>query len=122
MQQDWKGINRYATVGIEFALSLLVGLFGGRWLQGKLGTGDWLTFVGFGFGIAAGYRAIYRAVQAANREAEREEAAEQAERQRYHDESSRALTDRSRFAGTARNPGPNEPTDDGGERDPKRLN
>ena len=122
MQQDWKSIHRYATVGLEFALSLLVGLFGGRWLQGKLGTGDWLTFVGFGFGIAAGYRAIYRAVQAANREAEREEAAEQAERQRYHDESSRALTDRSRSAGTPRTPGANEPTDDGGERDPKRLN
>ena len=113
MQQDWKGINRYATVGIEFALSLLVGLFGGRWLQGKLGTGNWLTFVGFGFGIAAGYRAIYRAVQAANREAEREEAAEQAERQRYHDESSRAFTDRS--SGDERAP-------DGSPRDPKRLN
>ena len=121
MQQDWKGINRYATVGLEFALSLLVGLFGGRWLQGKLGTGDWLTFVGFGFGIAAGYRAIYRAVQAANREAEREEAAEQAERQRYHDESSRALSERSRSAGAHDAPGADEPPDSG-ERDPKRLN
>jgi F0F1-type ATP synthase assembly protein I len=113
MQQDWKGINRYATVGLEFALSLLVGLFGGRWLQGKLGTGNWLTFVGFGFGIAAGYRAIYRAVQAANRDAEREEAAEQAERQRYHDESSRALPDGSRA---------DQPPSEGGGRDPKHLN
>ncbi|MEO8182656.1 MAG: AtpZ/AtpI family protein [Deltaproteobacteria bacterium] len=95
MQQDWKGINRYATVGLEFGLSLLVGLFAGRWLQEKLGTGNWLTFVGFGFGIAAGYRAIYRAAKAANRDAEREEAEERAERQRYHDEPSRASSDRS---------------------------
>jgi ATP synthase protein I len=95
MQQGWKGINRYATVGLEFGLSLLVGLFGGRWLQAKLGTGNWLTFLGFGFGIAAGYRAIYRAAQAANRDAEREEAEERAERQRYHDESSRASPDRT---------------------------
>lgn len=93
MQQDWKGINRYTTVGLEFGLSLLVGLFGGRWLQAKLGTGNWLTFVGFGFGVAAGYRAIYRAAKAANRDAEREEAAERAERQRYNDEPSRASSD-----------------------------
>lgn len=76
----------YATVGLEFGLSLLVGLFGGRWLDGKLGTAHWLTFIGFGFGIAAGYRAIYRAAQAANRDAKREMDEEQAQRQRYHDD------------------------------------
>ena len=86
MQQDWKGMSRYTTLGLEVGLSLLVGLFAGHWLQVKLGTGNWLTFLGFGFGIAAATRAIYRAAQAANREAEREEAAERAERQRYHDE------------------------------------
>ena len=104
MQQDWKGMSRYATVGLEFGLSLLVGLFAGRWLQAKLGTGNWLTFLGFGFGIAAGYRAIYRAAQAANRDAEREEAAERAERQRYHDEPPRA------------------PSEDGGPDSKHRLN
>ena len=76
----------YATVGLEFGLSLLVGLFGGRWLDGKLGTGHWLTFIGFGFGVAAGYRAIYRAAQAVNRDAKREIDEEQARRQRYHDD------------------------------------
>jgi ATP synthase protein I len=106
MQQDWKGLSRYATVGLEFGLSLLVGLFAGRWLQTKLGTGNWLTFLGFGFGIAAGYRAIYRAAQAANREAEREEAAERAERRRYHDEPSRAPVDHT--------PGNHTPGSDGG--------
>lgn len=86
MQQYWKGINRYTTVGLEFGLSLLVGLFGGRWLDKQLGTAHWLTFIGFGFGIAAGYRAIYRAALAANRDAEKEEAEELAQRQRYHDD------------------------------------
>ena len=85
MQQNWKGIASYATVGIEFGLSLLVGLFGGRWLDQKLGTAHWLTFVGFGFGIAAGYRAIYRAAKAANRDAAAEEAKERDERRDYHD-------------------------------------
>jgi hypothetical protein len=90
IQQDWKAMASYATVGLEFALSLLVGLFGGRWLDGKLGT-HWLALAGAGFGIAAGGRAIYRAVQAANREAEREEAEERARRQRYHDERPSAV-------------------------------
>lgn len=85
MQQNWKGIASYATVGLEFGLSLLLGLFAGRWLDQKLGTGPWLAILGFGFGIAAGYRAIYRAAKAANREAEAEEERERAERQKYHD-------------------------------------
>ena len=76
----------YATVGLEFGLSLLVGLFAGRWLDHKLGTEHWLTLIGGGFGIAAGYRAIYRAAKAANREADREDAEERARRQRYHDD------------------------------------
>ena len=75
----------YATVGLEFGLSLLLGLFVGRWLDHKLGTANWLTLVGSGFGIAAGYRAIYRAARTANREAAREDAEERAKRQRYHD-------------------------------------
>jgi ATP synthase protein I len=86
VQQNWKGMTSYATVGLEFGLSLLVGLFGGRWLDGKLGTAHWFTFIGFGFGVAAGYRAIYRAAQAANRDAERESHEERARRERYHDD------------------------------------
>lgn len=86
MQQNWKGMASYATVGLEFGLSLLVGLFGGRWLDGKLGTAPWLAVIGFGFGAAAGFRAIYRAAQAANRDAEREDSEERARRERYHDD------------------------------------
>ena len=78
-------MTSYATVGLEFGLSLLVGLFGGYLLDKKFGTAHWLTFIGFGFGAAAGYRAIYRAAQAANRDAERQDAKERAERDRYHD-------------------------------------
>lgn len=86
MQQNWKGLAGFATLGIEFALSVLVGLFGGRWLDGKLGTAPWLAIVGFGFGVAAGVRAIYRAARAANEEAEREGNEERERRQRYHDD------------------------------------
>lgn len=84
VQQYWKSMAGPATIGLEFCLSVLVGLFGGRWLDSRLGTSHWLTFIGLGFGIAAGYRAIYRATVAANRAAEREAEKERSERDRYH--------------------------------------
>jgi ATP synthase protein I len=86
VQQNWKGLAGFATLGLEFALSVLVGLFGGRWLDARLGTAPWLAIVGFGFGVAAGARAIYRAARAANLAAEREGNEERERRQRYHDD------------------------------------
>lgn len=86
MRQNWKGIGSYWTVGLEFALSVLFGLFGGRWLDSKLHTGGWLTFIGVAFGIAAGYRTLWRALQRANRQAEREENEQRKKRSEFHDE------------------------------------
>lgn len=85
MQQHWKGVGSYGTIGLEFVLSVLFGLFVGRWLDHKLGAHGWLTLVGLGFGVAAGYRTIWAAVQRANREAERQEQEEREARKRFHD-------------------------------------
>ncbi|NRA33519.1 MAG: AtpZ/AtpI family protein [Polyangiaceae bacterium] len=86
MQQEWKAYGSYGTLGLEFSLSVLFGLFGGQWINEKVGANGWITLVGFGFGIVAGSRAIWRAVQRANREAERFEAEEQEAQNRYHDD------------------------------------
>lgn len=85
MQQHWKGVGRFGTVGLELALSILLGMFVGRWLDRKFDTGQWLTFVGFGFGLAAGVRAVLRALKEANRQAEREEEEEHRKRREFHD-------------------------------------
>lgn len=82
MKQDWKGFGRYGTVGLEFALSVLLGLLAGRWLDGKLGTGGWLTFIGAAYGVAAGVRALYRAAQRATRDAEELDRREREERRK----------------------------------------
>lgn len=84
MQQDWKAIGTYGTLGLEIALSVAVGLFGGQWLDKKFHTHSVLTWVGFAYGLAAAGRAIYRAVRQANREAEAAERREQASRDQYH--------------------------------------
>lgn len=83
---SWKGIGKYSTVGLDLALSILVGLFAGRWLDRKLGTGHWLAMVGLGFGIAAGARFVWRALQSANREAEEQEREERRARNEFHED------------------------------------
>jgi F0F1-type ATP synthase assembly protein I len=58
-----------ASVGIEFAVSTVIGLLGGRWLDGKLGTEPWLMIVGLLLGIVAGFRSLIRAARRANQAA-----------------------------------------------------
>jgi F0F1-type ATP synthase assembly protein I len=73
MKQDWKGLGSYGTVGLEVVLSMLFGLFIGRWLDAKLGTEPVLTVLWFFFGIAAGGRSIWRTWKSMQAEAAREE-------------------------------------------------
>jgi F0F1-type ATP synthase assembly protein I len=87
VQQDWKTLTRQGTVGLEFALSVLLPLLLGRWLDQKLGTGYWLTLVLTGFGLAAGIRAILRTLREANRQAEQLEQEERAARKKFDDDT-----------------------------------
>lgn len=86
MQPYWKGFGSYGSVGLELALSVLVGLFGGRWLDSKLGTAPWLTWIGLGFGIVAGYRSIWRALKQANREAKKADERDREARKKFTDD------------------------------------
>lgn len=86
MKQDWKGVGRYGTVGLELVLSVVLGLVVGRWLDQRFGTGGWLTLLGVAYGVAAGVRALYRAAQEATREAEELDRREREERKKYRDD------------------------------------
>jgi ATP synthase protein I len=63
MRDEYKAVGSWSTVGLEIVLSLLVGFFGGRWLDGKLGTEPWISLVGLGFGCAAAERSLLRTVR-----------------------------------------------------------
>jgi F0F1-type ATP synthase assembly protein I len=64
----WKGIGSYGTIGLEMVLSVMFGMFGGRWLDGKFDTAPYLMLIGFGFGVATAVRALVRALGEMRRE------------------------------------------------------
>jgi F0F1-type ATP synthase assembly protein I len=71
-------ITQFAGVGLQFALSILVFLYAGQWLDRKLGTAPWLLLVGVFVGGAASFYSMYRKLMAAQA---RDEAARKARRE-----------------------------------------
>lgn len=63
-------------VGLQFAASILLFLFAGRWLDEKLGTEPWLLLAGVLVGAVAGFYSLYRQLVVAPRDRRRHEEGE----------------------------------------------
>lgn len=63
-------LGQLSTVGMSFVLALVLGFGGGLWLDGRLGTKPWLSFLGFFIGLAAGVLNVYRVMRMAERDAD----------------------------------------------------
>jgi ATP synthase protein I len=59
-------IGQLSTIGFSFVFAIAIGFGGGLWLDGKLGTKPWLTFLGFFVGVAAGVLNVYRIMKLAD--------------------------------------------------------
>lgn len=64
----FRELGRYSALGLEMALSVVIGLAIGYYLDKWLGTSPWLTILWIGFGFAAGVRSLYRAAVRAGRD------------------------------------------------------
>lgn len=53
-----------AAVGIQFTATILAFLFGGRWLDDRLGTSPWLLLLGLFLGFVLGTLWIYHRLAA----------------------------------------------------------
>jgi ATP synthase protein I len=73
MKDQYKAVGSWGTLGLEIALSIMFGLFGGQWLDGKLGTAPWLAVLGFFFGCGAAVKALIRTTKEMQAIAKREE-------------------------------------------------
>lgn len=61
----------FAGAGAQFVLSILLFLYIGKWLDGRLGTSPWLLMVGVFVGAAGGFFSFYRRIMAASRDRDR---------------------------------------------------
>jgi F0F1-type ATP synthase assembly protein I len=66
---------KYAGVGLQFAVSILLFLYAGQWLDRRFGTAPWLMMLGVFVGGGASFYSMYRRLMAdqAREEAERRE-------------------------------------------------
>ena len=62
-----KAFARVGAVGIELALSVVVGMLGGQWLDKKLSTAPFLTLLGLVLGVVAGFRSLIRAARSSQK-------------------------------------------------------
>ena len=55
----------FAGIGVQFALTILVFVFAGVWLDKRFGTSPWLVLVGVVIGAGGGFYSMYlKAVRA----------------------------------------------------------
>jgi ATP synthase protein I len=65
---SWKALGDVAQVGIALVVATVIGLAGGYYADRWLGSSPWLTLIGLGVGIAAGFVNLFRSVKAAERD------------------------------------------------------
>lgn len=59
-RKQLKALGEVSTIGIEMAVSVIVGVMGGKWLDEKFGTGSVFELLGLFAGLAAAFRSLYR--------------------------------------------------------------
>ncbi len=64
---------KYSVIGIEMAMSVVVGAAIGYWLDIWLGTEPWMMVIWLLFGVIAGFRALYITAKRIMKEMENDE-------------------------------------------------
>ncbi|MBL8996936.1 MAG: AtpZ/AtpI family protein [Gemmatimonadetes bacterium] len=71
--------GRYAGLGLQFAISIVLFLFVGQWLDGRFGTAPLFLYLGVFVGAGAAFYSMYRSLMADQRRDE--EQARESERE-----------------------------------------
>ncbi|MBI4637423.1 MAG: AtpZ/AtpI family protein [Candidatus Rokubacteria bacterium] len=64
----WRALGDLAHVGFAFVVATALGLGAGYYADRWLGSNPWLTLVGLGLGIAAGFVNFFRSIRAAQQD------------------------------------------------------
>lgn len=64
--QGLREVGPYIDLGMRFALTIILGVFGGMWLDGKIGTTPLFLILGFFLGATAGFWSLYKTIYLKN--------------------------------------------------------
>jgi ATP synthase protein I len=56
----WATLGIYGAIGFQLAISVVLGVLAGRWLDARWGTTPWLTITGMLLGSGAGFWNLIR--------------------------------------------------------------
>jgi ATP synthase protein I len=64
LRAAWAAFDeQQVNVGVTLVLSTVIGLAGGYYADRWLGTAPWLTMIGLGVGIVAGFVNLFRSIK-----------------------------------------------------------
>jgi F0F1-type ATP synthase assembly protein I len=69
----WSIAASTGAVGLEIAAAIGIGYLGGQYLDRKLGSAPWLTWVGFGAGVGAAIKALVRVARSYRKSLDQED-------------------------------------------------
>ena len=72
-QAFFRELGKYSALGLEMALSVVIGVGIGYYLDKWFGTAPWMMILWIGFGFAAGVRSLYRAAVRSGKDLEKDE-------------------------------------------------
>jgi F0F1-type ATP synthase assembly protein I len=61
----------FAGIGLQFAVSIILFVFAGQWVDRRLGTGPLFLILGMFLGAGGAFYSMYRKLMAAQKEDER---------------------------------------------------
>ena len=70
--ERFRSASRASSVGIEFALFVVLFLMAGVWADERWGTTPWLSLVGLIIGSIGGFRVIWQVAKQAGEDSERD--------------------------------------------------
>jgi ATP synthase protein I len=65
--EDELSISRFAGVGLQFIIAIVLFLYLGKWVDSRLGTGPVFLIVGVFLGAGGGFYSLYRKISAAQK-------------------------------------------------------
>jgi ATP synthase protein I len=67
LKKTIKDLAYFSSVGFAMALSIVIGVVVGYYIDEKYGTDPWFLYIGLGMGIAAAFRNLYLMYQRAKK-------------------------------------------------------